>query len=392
MNACAKQAKKDDFYTPVLKKTLLIFFLLLVKISFAQNLVPNGSFEEKPYCPSSYNMQTLKTVKFWKQPNSATPDHFHTCASGKAGVPKNIVGNQEALDGEAYIGLVTYTSTKRNYREYLQAKLTRKLSAGETICVEFWVSCADMAIYVTDGLGVHFSKTAKHERNQGLIDGKPQFENPKLHILDNADSWIKLSDTFTATGEEEYVTIGNFLPDPLISKLLRTNVEGMTGASDWAYVYIDDLVVKSVKNRSECSCLNDQIRSEVHDPPLQLSDHREVQLETVYFDFDESMLDDVAQKNLDIVAGLLRSNKYMFVQVNGHTDITGREGYNIELSETRARAVVAHLKFLGVDPSRLQINFHGSDTPIADNASSSGRAENRRVEFQILERKFVQVD
>ncbi len=385
--------EKHHLYDSDLKRILLIFAsILLVFQGLAQNLVPNGSFEEKPYCPSSYNMQTLKTVKFWKQPNSATPDHFHTCASGKAGVPDNIVGSQAPLDGEAYIGLVTYTSTKKNYREYLQAKLNRKLSAGETICVEFWVSCADKAIYVTDGLGVQFSKTALHTRNQGLIDGRPQVANPKLHILDNADSWIKLSDTFIATGGEEYITIGNFLPDPLISKLLRTDVEGMADASDWAYVYVDDLVVKSVQSRSECSCLNDQIRAEVHDPPLQLSESREVQLQTVYFAFDDSTLDQVAQTNLEMVAALLRSNKYMFVQVNGHADVIGREGYNVELSANRAHAVVAHLKFLGVDPSRLQIDFYGSTLPAADNSSSSGRAENRRVEFQVLERKYVQVD
>lgn len=376
-----------------MKVSLCAFFIVWSTIAgFGQNLVHNGSFEDKPYCPTSYNMQTLKTVKLWKQPNTATPDHFHGCTTGKAGVPKNMVGEQKALDGEGYIGLVTYTSTKKNYREYLQSKLKRKLGAGETICVEFWLSCADMAVYVTDGLGVQFSKTAINARNQGLIDGKPQFSNPRLHILDNADTWIKVSDTFTATGGEEYITIGNFLPDHQISKLLRTEVEGISGASDWAYLYIDDLVVTSVASRSECSCLNDEIRAGVHDPPLQLSETNEIQIDNVYFDFDQSSLNETAKTNLELVASLLRKNKYLFVQVNGHTDIVGREGYNVELSEERAKAVVEYLKFKGVDPSRLVVDYFGSEKPLTENGSAEGRAQNRRVEFAVLEKKFVQVD
>ena len=86
-----------------MKVSLCAFFIVWSTIAgFGQNLVHNGSFEDKPYCPTSYNMQTLKTVKLWKQPNTATPDHFHGCTTGKAGVPKNMVGEQKALDGDIY--------------------------------------------------------------------------------------------------------------------------------------------------------------------------------------------------------------------------------------------------------------------------------------------------
>ncbi|MFM1932170.1 MAG: hypothetical protein RL226_1473, partial [Bacteroidota bacterium] len=106
-------------------------------IGVSQSLVKNGSFEEMSYCPTDFNTSTLKVVNGWIQPNRATPDYFNAC-SKQAGVPKNFVGNQQALDGDGYIGLVTFAGSKRNYREYLQTKLTRKLGAGEQVCVEFW--------------------------------------------------------------------------------------------------------------------------------------------------------------------------------------------------------------------------------------------------------------
>ena len=64
----------------------------------------------------------------------------------------------------------------------------------------------------------------------------------------------------------------------------------------------------------------------------------------------------------------------------------------MELSEERAKAVVEYLKFKGVDPSRLVVNYFGSEKPLTENGSAEGRAQNRRVEFAVLEKKFVQVD
>ncbi|MEZ4799205.1 MAG: hypothetical protein R2809_05360 [Flavobacteriales bacterium] len=74
----------------------------------AQNLVENGSFEDKSYCPSNYNLQQLRSVSGWSQLNEGTPDHFATC-SDKVGVPKNIFGYQNAQDGEAYVGMAAYS-------------------------------------------------------------------------------------------------------------------------------------------------------------------------------------------------------------------------------------------------------------------------------------------
>lgn len=354
-----------------------------------QNLVPNGSFEERAYCPVSYNTTELRTLRGWTQPTKGTPDHFDECSTGKAGIKNNVAGSQKPFDGTGYAGLITYTSTKKDYREYLQAKLTRKLGAGEMICVELWVSCGDHSLFVTDGFGVHFSKKPERHGTFDPLPVKPQFSNPNLHMLDNIESWVKISDTFIAEGGEEYITIGNFRPDHQTLKLRRTGLEGARETSKWHYVYIDQVVARSVKDRAECSCVNDKIKEEVHDPPLQLIDYEELDLNKVYFAFDDSTLDARAQQNLDEVAGLLRRTPYSFVRVMGHTDIIGREGYNVGLSANRARAVVAYLEYIGIDPERLEIDYFGSELPAADNTSPEGRAKNRRVEFSVLRKRFV---
>jgi outer membrane protein OmpA-like peptidoglycan-associated protein len=69
------------------------------------------------------------------------------------------------------------------------------------------------------------------------------------------------------------------------------------------------------------------------------------------------------------------------VTVVGHTDSSGAESYNQQLSERRAQAVLDELVRQGVSYQRLSATGRGEYEPRADNASASGRAQNRRVEI-----------
>ena len=68
-------------------------------------------------------------------------------------------------------------------------------------------------------------------------------------------------------------------------------------------------------------------------------------------------------------------------EVQGHTDSTGTRESNQKLSERRAQAIVDKLVELGIDASRLTAVGKGQYSPIADNATEEGRAQNRRVVF-----------
>ncbi|HEX8659785.1 MAG TPA: OmpA family protein, partial [Hymenobacter sp.] len=67
--------------------------------------------------------------------------------------------------------------------------------------------------------------------------------------------------------------------------------------------------------------------------------------------------------------------------VQGHTDNAGTPVHNQELSEARARTVVATLTAQGIAPDRLQAAGFGQTKPLADNATEPGKAKNRRVEL-----------
>ena len=71
--------------------------------------------------------------------------------------------------------------------------------------------------------------------------------------------------------------------------------------------------------------------------------------------------------------------------VEGHTDSTGAAGPNQSLSEARAAAVSQALTERGVPKERLRSQGFGADHPVADNATAAGRAQNRRIEFHVVE-------
>ena len=73
------------------------------------------------------------------------------------------------------------------------------------------------------------------------------------------------------------------------------------------------------------------------------------------------------------------------LEVQGHTDDVGNDGANLDLSQRRAEAVVRWFTTHGVDAARLRAAGYGESRPVAENASDAGRAENRRVEFQLVQ-------
>ena len=74
--------------------------------------------------------------------------------------------------------------------------------------------------------------------------------------------------------------------------------------------------------------------------------------------------------------------------ISGHTDDTGTEKHNLQLSEHRARAVAEYLLDKGIDPNRIQHTGYGSAKPVMNNDTATGRLKNRRVEMLIRSKRW----
>jgi outer membrane protein OmpA-like peptidoglycan-associated protein len=86
---------------------------------------------------------------------------------------------------------------------------------------------------------------------------------------------------------------------------------------------------------------------------------------------------------LNSVALVLQKYNQTLVDVFGHTDSSGDDNYNFDLSQRRALAVANYLSAQGVDSRRFAVTGFGETRPIASNATAAGKAANRRVEIQL---------
>ncbi len=104
----------------------------------------------------------------------------------------------------------------------------------------------------------------------------------------------------------------------------------------------------------------------------------------VLFAFDSAQLNPAAQQPLDTLASFLQAHPEDRVRVEGYTDSVGSDAYNQRLSEERAQAVADAMTQRGISRARMTVVGYGKANPVASNSTASGRQQNRRVEFVIL--------
>jgi len=103
------------------------------------------------------------------------------------------------------------------------------------------------------------------------------------------------------------------------------------------------------------------------------------------FAFDKANINAEADQRLDeLVTRLQGMNQVERVVIVGHTDSVGTNEYNQGLSQRRAENVKRYLEEKGIAPERVDVRAMGETQPVAPNTTSAGRAQNRRVEIEIL--------
>jgi outer membrane protein OmpA-like peptidoglycan-associated protein len=122
------------------------------------------------------------------------------------------------------------------------------------------------------------------------------------------------------------------------------------------------------------------------DIPLEpLLTGAKVVMKNVFFDTDQFDLLEESKIELNQLIDLLKKNPAIKIEIGGHTDNVGSHEYNITLSENRAKAVMTYLLENGISLDRLSSRGYGETQPVDSNDTDSGRANNRRTEFKVIE-------
>src|SRR5690606_27462015 len=109
--------------------------------------------------------------------------------------------------------------------------------------------------------------------------------------------------------------------------------------------------------------------------PIQVATVAEnvtITLNNIFFDIDKATLQPESYPELNRIASLLKERQTMRIEIAGHTDSTGPDRYNLQLSERRAKAVVTYLVRQGINSNRISVVFFGESKPIAPNTTEEG--------------------
>ena len=110
---------------------------------------------------------------------------------------------------------------------------------------------------------------------------------------------------------------------------------------------------------------------------------RQALRETVYFDYDKSVIRSDTEQRLRAKLDILRSNPGVQLLMEGHADERGTSEYNIALGNERAESVIQFFAGFGLDGNRFSSVSYGEERPVAQGSSEASWAQNRRVEFVI---------
>lgn len=331
-------------------RLISLSLLLFPIIAVSQNLIPNGNFEERNNCPSG--LRQIYEVKNWYSASPGTPEYFNTCGFS---------GTVSPVKGQGMLGLIAYASYDSDL-EYVGVELSDRLKAGQKYKLSFYLRAKEDAPFLINKIGAILSEKPLQLAYWKEIDIKPQVFAKEII---SANKWTKIEGSFTAKGNEKYITLGSFFPKEQIKneRYRRISSHGW-----YSYYYFDDIQLQLLEEFQQASESN-QIRQNLN-------------ITTVYFDTDEFTLSLEEQKKIIDFIRQLESMEHSVIEINGHTDSDASEDYNKQLSILRcnevARIIALYSKIETV------LNWSGELSPAVSNDNETNKALNRRVELRAI--------
>lgn len=164
---------------------------------------------------------------------------------------------------------------------------------------------------------------------------------------------------------------GQTLTEEVKTNLLR-QIFKITGSE----LTVNDQLVVAARVAAPLSVAAGRLQARIND---------ELQGKTIEFASSSADIKPHSKKLLDTIAGHLKEEALLRVEIAGHTDSKGDKLKNDKLSQRRADAVKRYLESRGIKAERLRALGYGSSKPIADESTPSGQQQNRRIEFHVVE-------
>ncbi len=408
----------------MLRPTLLTLLFFLTCQLLGQNLIPNPGFEDVNTCFKYHEKCSPKAWRSTVLKNFAYREYLGESALPQARKRQSV----RPPEGSRYAALRLFNQKKKSDRTFIQVPLLCELEAGQSYTLSFQYYAA---YYKIEDFGIAFVDTLKiHDDNEPLYHVEPQIKmesDPKME----SRKWYTASSTFTASGKEIGMIIGNFNTDnntqltelrvhkkdkPPLSvyyaiddfSLTRNDNEDIKEScpieKHRSFIYQDTIrhiisesiktiadlppVIEPIKSAPKVDTIDIQSIPQKAKEPIVISGQnidsdKAFVFDDIQFQNNKAILQVSAFRPLEELTKFLKKNATVNLHITGHTDNIGKDTTNQLLSEQRAKVVADFLINNGIRPERLSTFGKGESQPLVPNDTVDGRQKNRRVTFKI---------
>lgn len=370
---------------------LFMSLLFLVLPIQGQNLIPNASFEQVRNLPIKINPVNnfhaerksghrafSENLNYWFSANMATPDLRVLDSKYQEECAKTYNDCDTAHSGTKSLGIITYMEGNKvkEYREYIEIKLSKALTPKIKTNIEFWICRERQAQLASNNMGCYFSNKKIHADILTPILVKPQFNIDTIINMDSVQ-WVKIEGNFLPEQAYSFMTMGNFF-DNIHTKIELTNASPSfyTNGFTSAYYLIDSIRVwQDIHvNRKENIVFNNQ----------DIAINQAFQLEDIHFKSNSASLEESSYSILDKLALFLRQQENLNLEIHGYTDSRGSTEYNLKLSQARAKGIQEYLQKKNISFTRIKIVGHGETFAKSKTEGNIDHAADRKVEFRFI--------
>lgn len=341
---------------------IILCFIIMVTIPQlkAQNLIRNGSFDEvRPYSHGANYSQKrhhfTDNARFWDTPTGGTPDIFIESYRSNPKLDKAL-GLVKPRTGKSMIGIRLYGCELNgtiNCREYIQTEIKETLKSGKCYEYEYYAQPNSRGNTI-NSVGIGFSENQIDDMGESFIlDLEYIFEEDEI-INNGPGKWVKISGYFSPNQDYNHVIIGNFSID-------EYTMSEFEEIGTYAYYYIDDVSL------FEIDCSNKE----------RITQQVTYVINDLNFAHDKFAIEDNAHIKLSDIYDQIKERRFTSITINGYTDDSGTDLYNLNLSKKRADSVLAEFAKLGIPLNKMKAVGHGNTNQI----DAVNKAKNRRVEI-----------
>ncbi|MFM6964902.1 MAG: OmpA family protein [Sphingomonadales bacterium] len=227
----------------------------------------------------------------------------------------------------------------------------------------------------------------------GLIDGKIRIENKEGASVYPVVGKFANNEMQLVTLKALWYYLPEFMLSPYTYQLkfnpLNGYLEGTTDNNNYHFIaYKSEGSISTERSaylpKDWLLRFRQELKDGISAPQIRKQELLSFTFQPIYFDYDQAVIRSEYEAYLKELIRMVKSHSDLRIEITGHTDADGSDGYNLALSKRRSEALLQFFIQNGLAKDRVVISYKGEKEPVDRTQTTEGKQRNRRVDFRFI--------